>query len=201
MWEKPCCSKGNMDCGGFSKLGAQGEDMFGAHLIRSLKKNTNEDGTSYERDDDLDDDERDIFTYRHLTFTASCCCLCCCSGMFNGLDVVVPVSQSNQEISVSKQVCLRNSASTSSHSTPYETDTGSVKLSLHLRHRFRRQLCPLFSLSFQPVYMDQIYMDQMYLDQKYMDQMYIDQMLMDQISPAQMDQKPVHTFGGNVCMK
>ena len=26
----------------------------------------------------------------------------------------------------------------SSHSTPYETDAGSVKLSLHLRHLFRR---------------------------------------------------------------
>ena len=38
----------------------------------------------------------------------------------------------------SAHACLRNSPFTSSHSTAYETDSGSVKLSLHIRHCFRR---------------------------------------------------------------
>ena len=47
---------------------------------------------------------------------------------------------SDTTFSGSMLVCLRNISFMSSHSTPYETDAGSVKLSLHLfhRHRFRR---------------------------------------------------------------
>ena len=71
--------------------------------------------------------------------------------LFPGTDLTAILHSRAVCYCASKQAYLRNSAFTSSHSTPYETDTGSVKQSLHLIHRFRRQLCPLFSLSFQPV--------------------------------------------------
>ena len=71
--------------------------------------------------------------------------------LFPGTDLTAILHSRAVCYCASTQSYLRNSAFPSSHSTPYETDTGSVKQSLHLRHRFRRQLCPLFSLSFQPV--------------------------------------------------
>jgi hypothetical protein len=58
--------------------------------------------------------------------------------LFQGTDItaIVPSQAVCYCTSTQARTCLRNSPLTSSHSTLYETDAGSVKLSLHLRHRF-----------------------------------------------------------------